>query len=124
MSFIEDCRKQTNKKSLCITHYKEEYGNGISIYPAIATEINHLHPSRMIADGSIKNMHSGRRFIFQDHKWQPLCNYDRFCQNLAKYDLFCMKHYQIIREKQQEEDNYRQASSSNEKNKRFKTNGN
>lgn len=83
-------------------------------------------------------MHSGRRFIFQNSTWLPLCKHDRFCRNVAICDLFCNEHYQSLQNKQQQEEifnpknnkAYRQVSSpssmiiSNEKNKRLKVNGN
>ena len=102
---LEDCRKQTNKKSLCITHYKEEYETDLSTQ----FDIEYPNPHRMIHDGSIRSMHTARRLIFQNSKWQPLCKYDQ---------LFPNKQSQIS--------NHRRVSSSiipYEKNKRLKING-
>lgn len=60
----------------------------------------------MIHDGSIKSMHTARRLIFQNSKWQPLCKYDQLFQSQIS--------------------NHRRLSSSiipYEKNKRLKING-
>jgi len=67
-----------------------------------------------------------------------LCKYDNNCRNIAKYDLLCIKHYQLTERKQRDtlkfhnKDNQRSHSSIfdnhhsifiNENTKRLKSNG-
>ena len=122
MFLFKDCRKQTNKKSLCITHYKEEYESAI---PSLRTNSFHLFTlnsdedqnntittsnmidtdeqySINIKEDQIKSMHNGRRYILKNRKWQPLCKYDHICRNMAKYNLLCVKHFQMRQEKRRQ----------------------
>jgi hypothetical protein len=47
-------------------------------------------------------MHSGRRFILKNSKWQPLCKYDDICRNMAKYQSLCIKHYELTQKKRKD----------------------
>ena len=129
LSLFKECRKQTNKKSLCITHYKEEYesnhrssswSNNLSSfqlpsYQQLDDQNNTISTTdkteqRSFHDGYIKYMHSGRRFILKNSKWQPLCKYDDICRNMAKYESLCIKHYELTTQKKQR-DNQRLHTS-------------
>jgi hypothetical protein len=89
-------------------------------------------------DGYIKYLQNGRRFILKNNKWQLLCKYDNICRNIAKYELLCIKHYELIQQKRRDtikihnKDNRRSLSSifdnhhltfSNNHTKRLKSNG-
>lgn len=113
-----DCRKQTNKKSLCITHYKEEYEsfNSHASWSTLAYSFRE-HQSKFdehIFDGSIKSMSNGQRVMFRNNKWFLLCQYNQTCRNLVEEDLLCLNHYELL------EDRRRNISKMNIK--RFKTN--
>lgn len=83
-----------------------------------------------VSEGQIEYMPNGRRFVFKNSKWLPLCKYDSLCHNSAKYDLLCIKHFELMQQKRQEvlkyhsNDNQRLRSSifSNDIIKRLKTN--
>jgi len=47
-------------------------------------------------------MNNGRRFILKNNKWQPLCKYDNICRNTAKYELLCIKHFQLTQQKRRD----------------------
>jgi hypothetical protein len=155
---FKECRKQTNKKSLCITHYKEEYesnhrlsswSNNLPSFQlpsyqqhrieiddqnnTISTtdkteqlSLNYNSNHRSFHDGYIKYMHSGRRFILKNSKWQPLCKYDDICRNTAKYESLCIKHYELTQKKQRNNTSiYKKYNSifPMDKNKHLKVNG-
>ncbi|CAF1010276.1 unnamed protein product [Adineta steineri] len=141
-----ECRKQTNKKSLCITHYKEEYEsnprsssssswpNNLQSYQlsSYKQQQQHLYDNtktrseiedqnntitttnitenseqsslninnnQLIHDGQIEYRNNGRRFILKNNKWLPLCKYDNNCRNTAKYELLCIKHFELTQQK-------------------------
>ena len=149
--FFEECPKQTNKKSLCITHYKEEYESNshssfrLPPYPpqhrieideqnhAISTTDINDHDQanhRSFDDGFIKYTHNGRRFILKNSKWQPLCKYDDICRNQAKYQSLCIKHYELTQRKRNDHQRLQQSISNkyysiltSDKTKHFKANG-
>ncbi|CAF4271154.1 unnamed protein product, partial [Rotaria socialis] len=165
-----ECRKQTNKKSLCITHYKEEYevdkqsswSSSISSFQVpsyqqqrhsfenthtenedqnntitttnITDNDEHAllnsNKKQVIREGQIQYRPDGRRFVFKNSKWLPLCKYDSLCRNTAKYDLLCIKHLQLTQQKRQEALKFhsndhrglRSSIFSNDTAKRLKTN--
>ena len=119
-----DCRKQTNKKSLCITHYKEEYepaslSSRSNQAQPIRARQSHLYadqnetvttthiseteepvtiPMRsnsFAREGQFKYLQDGRRHILRNGRWQPLCKYDDLCTNAAQYEHLCVKHFEI-----------------------------
>jgi len=63
-----------------------------------------LNPSnnRSLHNGYIKYLHNGRRFILKNSKWYPLCKYDNICRNMAKYELLCIKHYELNQQKRRD----------------------
>ncbi|CAF4516414.1 unnamed protein product [Rotaria sp. Silwood2] len=93
--------------------------------------------NQTIHEGQIEYMPNGRRFILKNSKWLPLCKYDNLCRNIAKYELLCIKHFELTQQKQRDalkfhnNDNRRPRSSifdnhhsifSNDNTKRVKTN--
>ncbi|CAF0935284.1 unnamed protein product [Rotaria sordida] len=143
-----ECRKQTNKKSLCITHYKEEYesntqsstsssswSNNLSSFQVSSYHQRHSfdntqtrienedqnntisttnimdndeqlllnsNKNKIINEGQIEFMPNGRRFILKNSKWLPLCKYDKFCRNIAKCELLCIKHFELTQQKRRD----------------------
>ncbi|CAF1504332.1 unnamed protein product [Rotaria sp. Silwood1] len=145
-----ECRKQTNKKSLCITHYKEEYesnttqssstpssswSNNLSSFHVPSYHKRHSfdnthsriqnedqnntisttnitdndeqlllnsNKNQTIHEGQIEYMPNGRRFILKNSKWLPLCKYDNLCRNIAKYELLCIKHFELTQQQRRD----------------------
>ena len=142
-----DCRKQTNKKSLCITHYKEEYdpasGSPRSDPARPIHNRSRARPSplyeeqneteapisnSLAREGQIRCLQDGRRYILRGGQWQPLCKYDDLCTNAAQYEHLCMTHFEMTQQNRRSRTRYTRSSrlqdqdsvDTNDRSKRMK----